>query len=120
MNSQANSSAALDAAQIAADANRYATDIGLQRQRENLAYEGEQQGLGRAFDIYRGALGQQYNQQNQYNQSQYNLQNLYNQAALGDYYGAQQWQRNQYGNALNNAFGTVLSNPDYFQDPQAA
>jgi hypothetical protein len=39
---------------------------------------------------------------------------------LQNYYGAQDWSRDLYGSILQGAYGTMFSNPDYFQDPNAA
>jgi len=88
----------------------------LQRQREDLAYNGEQAGLGRAFNQLMADRGQGYNLQNMGIAQGYNMQN----AAMNNYYNQEAWQRNLYGNTLGTTLGTVLSSPDYFGNPDAA
>lgn len=39
---------------------------------------------------------------------------------LQNQYAAQDWSRDLYGNILQGAYGTIYSNPDYFNDPNAA
>jgi len=51
---------------------------------------------------------------------QFEQSQMQNQYALQDYYGGQEWQRNLYGNIIQGAYGTMFSNPDYFNDPDAA
>ena len=102
-------SASLQSASMGAasqlEAARLAQQGQLQRQREQLAYEGEQAGLGRSFNEYMAGLNQGYG-----------LQNL----AAQNYYNAQNWGRNIYGNTIGSVLNTALSNPDYIQDPNAA
>lgn len=88
------------ASRYATDANRYATDIALQRQRENLAYSGEQQGLDRAFADYLARMGYS-------NQAQQNAFNL-----AGNLFGQQQ------GFNYNAALG-AMENPFILQNPEA-
>ena len=39
---------------------------------------------------------------------------------LQNQYQAEDWSRDLYGNIIQGAFGTMYSNPDYFNDPNAA
>ena len=102
-------SASLQSASMGAasqlEAARLAQQGQLQRQREQLAYEGEQAGLGRSFNEYMAGLNQGYG-----------LQNL----AAQNYYNAQNWGRNIYGNTIGSVLSTVLQSPDYFGNPDAA
>lgn len=88
----------------------------LQRQRENLGYEGEQAGLNRAFQQYMGGINHNYDLQNMGAQNFFNQQNM----AQQHDYGNQDWARNLWGNTLGQTLGTVLSSPDFFGDPQSA
>lgn len=105
----ANTAAQIHSSNNASGAAMYQADLAarsaLQRQRENLAYEGEQSGLSRAFQDY-------MNQQNQ----GYNVYNL----NLANQFGRENWSRDMYGNFLQGSFQTMLSNPAYFNDPDAA
>ena len=102
-------SASLQSASMGAasqlEAARLAQQGQLQRQREQLAYEGEQAGLGRSFNEYMAGLNQGYG-----------LQDL----AAQNYYDAQNWGRNIYGNTIGSVLSTVLQSPDYFGNPEAA
>ncbi|HEY6018609.1 MAG TPA: hypothetical protein VIY48_01590 [Candidatus Paceibacterota bacterium] len=86
--------AQVTSAQIAANANRYGQDQQTLRQNNQNQFEAGQGDINRQFQ-----------------QNMLGLQN---------YYGAQDWARNLYGNVLQGAYGTMYSNPDYFSDPNAA
>ena len=58
------------------EAARLAQQGQLQRQREQLAYEGEQAGLGRSFNEYMAGLNQGYGLQNLAAQNYYNAQSI--------------------------------------------
>lgn len=62
------------------------------------------------------------NSQNTFDAGQNDVNHQFAQSMLGlqNYYGAQDWSRNLYGNILQGAYGTMYSNPDYFNDPGAA
>jgi hypothetical protein len=84
--------------QIAAGASRYGSDRSYQASRYAQDQESQRQREGQDFQ-------QSFAQ---------------NQAAMQNYYNGQEWQRNLYGNILQGAYGTMFSNPDYFNDPGAA
>jgi hypothetical protein len=82
-------------------------------------------GSDRAYDASRYGQDQQTLRQGQQNtfdagQADINRQFQQNMLGLQNYYGAQDWSRNLYGNILQGAYGTMYSNPDYFSDPNAA
>jgi hypothetical protein len=92
---------AIGTANIGANASRYATDMSLQRQRENLAYSGEQQGLDRAFADYLARMGYS-------NQAQRDAFNL-----AGNLFGQQQgFNYNASLQGMENPF--ILQNPEAF------
>lgn len=75
-------------------------------------------GSDRSYDASRYAQDQQTARQGQDEQFQQSYDQ--NHQALTNYYQGQDWQRNLYGNILQGAYGTMFSNPDYFNDPGAA
>lgn len=82
-------------------------------------------GSDRAYDASRYGQDQQTLRQGQQNtfdagQADINRQFQQNMLGLQNYYGAQDWSRQLYGNILQGAYGTMYSNPDYFSDPNAA
>lgn len=82
-------------------------------------------GADRSYDASRYAQDQQtlrQGQQNTFDAGQADITRQFQQSMLGlqNYYGAQDWQRNLYGSILQGAYGTMYSNPDYFNNPEAA
>lgn len=82
-------------------------------------------GADRSYDTSRYAQDQQTLRQGQQNtfdagQADINRQFQQNLLAQQNYYGAQDWARNLYGNIIQGAYGTMYSNPDYFSQPEAA
>ena len=64
--------------------------------------------------------GQNAETERQQEQNQFNSQFQPYMLGLQNQYGAQDWARNTYGNILQGAYGTMYSNPDYFNNPDAA
>lgn len=82
-------------------------------------------GSDRAYEASRYGQDQQTLRQNQQNtfdagQADVNRQFQQNMLGLQNYYSGQDWQRQLYGNILQGAYGTMYSNPDYFNNPEAA
>ena len=82
-------------------------------------------GSDRSYDASRYAQDQQTLRQGQQNtfdagQADINRQFQQNLLAQQNYYGAQDWARNLWGNIVQGAYGTMYSNPDYFSQPEAA
>lgn len=119
-----NNGAQLDAASIGASAQRDSANINnqgaLQRQRENLGYEGEQAGLGRAFQQYMSQMQQGYGLDNMAAQNYFTQQNMGLNNAYSQNAAQQAWARDIYGNTLGSVLGTTLSSPDIFGNPDAA
>lgn len=64
--------------------------------------------------------GQNAETERQQEQNQFNSEFQPYILGLQDQYGAQDWARNTYGNILQGAYATMYSNPDYFNNPDAA
>lgn len=82
-------------------------------------------GSDRSYDASRYAQDQQTLRQGQQNtfdagQADINRQFQQNLLAQQNYYGAEDWARNLWGNIVQGAYGTMYSNPDYFSQPEAA
>ena len=64
--------------------------------------------------------GQNAETERQREQNQFNSQFQPYMLGLQNQYGAQDWARQTFGNILQGAYGTMFSNPDYFNNPDAA
>lgn len=89
-------------AKIGAAASRYGSDLSLQGSKYNTKYSND-------MALLRDQQGREF--QAEFEPHMLELQN---------YYGAQDWSRDLYGSILQGAYGTMFSNPDYFQNPDAA